>query len=227
VKPLAQEWASMKWLIAMAAAWAGLLAGCGQPERGVPGTRQVAPKGPGDATTQQPAPDEFSVRFETSAGDFTVQVSRDLAPHGADRFYALVRQGFFDGQRFFRVIPGFVVQWGLSGDPALNRAWQAATIPDDPVKGSNTPGTITFAKTDAPNSRTTQLFINLGDNSRHLDDRGFAPFGRVVEGLQVVQAITAEYGEKPQQPLIGQQGDAYLKAAFPNLDYVKHAGVVE
>ena len=217
----------MRPMIVLVAGWAAAMVGCGQPERGLPAGRDAAAKGPADPAVQQPGPDRFSVRFETTAGNFTVEVDRALAPHGADRFYALVRQEFFDGQRFFRVLPGFVVQWGLSGDPAVNRAWHGATIVDDPVKGSNTPGTITFAKTNAPNSRTTQLFINLGDNSRHLDDAGFAPFGRVVDGMQAVQAITAEYGEKPQQNLIGQQGNAYLQSAFPNLDYITSARVVE
>ena len=127
----------------------------------------------GEALNEQ-APDEFSVRLETSAGPVVIQVTRDWAPIGADRFYNLVRNGFYDGQRFYRVVPNFVVQWGFSGNPELNAAWYRARILDDPVKQSNTRGRITYAKSNQPNTRTTQLFINSGDNA-NLDDMGFAP----------------------------------------------------
>ena len=179
----------------------------------------------GKALNEQ-APDEFSERLETSAGPVVIQVTRDWAPLGADRFYNLVHNGFYDGQRFFRVVPGFVVQWGLSGDPKLNMAWRQANILDDPVKQSNTRGRITFAKTNQPNTRTTQLFINLGDNA-NLDGMGFAPFGEVVEGMEVVDAINAEYGQQPSQGQIAMNGNAYLAENFPNLDYIVKAEIIQ
>ena len=179
----------------------------------------------GEALNEQ-APDEFSVRLETSVGSVVIQVTREWAPIGADRFYNLVRNGFYDEQRFFRVVPGFVVQWGLSGNPKLNQVWHRAHILDDPVKQSNTRGRITYAKTDQPNTRTTQLFINLGDNSR-LDGQKFAPFGEVVEGMEVVDAINAEYGQQPSQRQIGNRGNAYLEENFPNLDYIVKAEIID
>ena len=181
----------------------------------------------GEALNEQ-APDEFSVRLETSVGSVVIQVTREWAPIGADRFYNLVRNGFYDEQRFFRVVPGFVVQWGLSGDPKLNQVWHRAHILDDPVKQVNTRGRITYAKTNQPNTRTTQLFINFGDNSR-LDGMGFAPFGEVVEGMEVVDAINAEYGEQPSraQGQITMKGNAYLEENFPNLDYIVKAEIIE
>ena len=179
----------------------------------------------GDAFNEQ-APDEFAVRLETSVGPVVIQVTRDWAPHGADRFYNLVRNGFYDEQRFFRVVPGFVVQWGLSGNPELNMAWRQAHILDDPVKQSNTRGRITYAKTNQPNTRTTQLFINLGDNSR-LDGQNFAPFGEVVEGMEIVDQINAEYREQPSQGQIAGRGNAYLKEKFPNLDYIAKAEIID
>lgn len=178
-----------------------------------------------DALNEQ-APDEFSVRLETSAGPVVIQVTRDWAPHGADRFYNLVRNGFYDEQRFFRVVPDFVVQWGLSGNPKLNMAWRQAHILDDPVKQSNTRGRITFAKTNQPNTRTTQLFINLGDNSR-LDGQNFAPFGEVVEGIEIIDQINAEYGQQPSQGQIAMNGNTYLEENFPNLDYIAKAEIIE
>ena len=182
----------------------------------------------GEQATQT-APNEFKVRFETSAGTFVIDVTRDWSPRGADRFYSLIRIGFYDDQRFFRVIPNFVVQWGMSGDPEVSAAWQTARIKDDPVKESNVPGTITFAKTGAPNSRTTQLFINVGDNSASLDGQGFAPFGRVVEGMEVVGSFNAEYGSTPSnnQPTIAERGNEFLNKNFPNLDYIVTAKIVE
>jgi peptidyl-prolyl cis-trans isomerase A (cyclophilin A) len=199
--------------------------------RGAGAAQGAAPQSP--ATTQpapsaQPetAPEQFSVVFETSAGDFTVLVERRLAPHGADRFYELVKSGFFDDQRFFRVAPGFVIQWGLSGDPAVTARWANARIPDDPVVGSNVKGTLSFAATGQPGSRTTQVFVNLADNVR-LDSLGFAPFGRVTEGMDVVESINAEYGESPNQGQIRQSGNEYLNREFPNLDYIQAARLVE
>src|SRR3954451_13649247 len=139
------------------------------------------------------APDTFKVRFDTTKGAFTVEVTRSLAPNGADRFYNLVRSGYFKDTAFFRVVPGFMVQFGIHGDPAVSAKWRPASIPDDPVKGSNTRGTLTFA-TAGPNTRTTQLFVNFGNNTR-LDGMGFSQFGKVSEGMDVVDKINGEYGE--------------------------------
>jgi peptidyl-prolyl cis-trans isomerase A (cyclophilin A) len=172
---------------------------------------------------QRTAPADYRVRFETSAGTFVVEVSRLWAPRGADRFYNLVSHGFYDGTRFFRVLPGFVAQFGISGDPARSARWREATIPDDPVTQHNLRGTVTFA-TAGPNTRTTQLFINLADNTR-LDASGFAPFGRVVDGMEVVDRLYAGYGETPDQGSIQMQGNAYLAAAFPRLDSIAHATI--
>lgn len=176
------------------------------------------------------APESFKARFNTTKGTFTVEVTRSLAPNGADRFYNLVKSGYFTDIAFFRVVPGFMCQFGISGDPKISAKWREANIPDDPVKGSNTRGTITFA-TAGPNTRTTQLFINFGNNTS-LDGQGFAPFGKVVEGMDVVDKINGEYGEGapygrgPDQQRIQMEGNAYLKKDFPNLDYIKSAALV-
>jgi peptidyl-prolyl cis-trans isomerase A (cyclophilin A) len=166
------------------------------------------------------APESYQVEFETSAGNFTVEVTRKWAPNGADRFYELVQKEFYKECRFFRVIPGFMVQWGIHSDPGVQKNWRGATIPDDPTVASNQKGFITFAKTSAPNSRTTQMFINYGDNAR-LDNQGFAPFGRVIKGMDVVEKINPKHSEDPDQELMQVQGNAYLKANFPDLDYIK------
>jgi peptidyl-prolyl cis-trans isomerase A (cyclophilin A) len=176
------------------------------------------------------APDSFKVRFDTTKGSFTVEVTRSLAPNGADRFYNLVRSGYFKDIEFFRVIPGFMCQFGIHGDPKVAAAWREARISDDPVKASNLRGAISFA-TAGPNTRTTQLFINYADNSR-LDGMGFSPFGKVTEGLEVVDKINGEYGEGsprgngPDQGRVQEQGNAYLKKDFPNLDYIKSATIL-
>ena len=180
---------------------------------------------PASPEMKQQAPDEFRAKFETTAGDFVIDVQRELSPNGADRFYNLVRSGFYDDQRFFRVVPGFVVQWGMNGDPEIAAKWHNAAIPDDPVSSSNKAGTITYASR-GPNTRTTQLFINLGDNPR-LDGMGFAPFGTVTEGMEAVQAINAEYREKPDQQQIGKRGNEYLNKLFPNLTYIKTAYILK
>lgn len=179
---------------------------------------------PQSAEMRTAAPATYRARFETSAGTFTVEVTRAWAPGGADRFYNLVRHGFFDGTRFFRVVPGFVVQFGLAADPAVSARWHLASIPDDPVLQHNQRGTITFA-TAGPNTRTTQLFINYGDNTR-LDSQGFSPFGRVADGMGVVDKIYAEYGERPDQGMIEMRGNAYLAAQFPRLDSIAKATIV-
>ncbi len=176
------------------------------------------------------APDLFKVLFETTAGDFVVEVERALAPVGADRFYNLVRHGYYDGVRFFRVVPGFVVQFGLSGDPEISAAWRGARIEDDSVAASNIRGAITYAMA-GPGTRTVQVYINLGDNSR-LDDQGFAPFGRVSGGMDVVESLYGGYGEGaprgqgPDQGRIGAEGERYLAADFPLLDQVIRAEIV-
>ena len=169
------------------------------------------------------APASYRVVFTTNKGPFTVEVHRDWAPLGADRFYELVKDGFYDGNRFFRVVPGFVVQWGINGDPAVQAKWRDKTIPDDPVKESNQLGTITFA-TSGPNTRTTQLFINLANNGS-LDGQGFAPFGQVISGLNVVESLYSGYGQMPDQNQIQMQGNAYLQSQFPMLDYIETARI--
>lgn len=186
---------------------------------------------PDSPQMNQKAPDTFKVEFVTSKGPFTVEVKRELSPHGVDRFYSLVVNGFYNDTFFFRVVPNFMMQWGINGDPAVSKAWYNASIPDDPVKASNKRGTITFAKRGTPNSRTTQLFINFGDNS-FLDNQGFSPFGVVVEGMEVVDSIYNGYGDAPprgkgpQQQQIQSQGNGYLKKDFGKLDYIKTAAVL-
>jgi peptidyl-prolyl cis-trans isomerase A (cyclophilin A) len=174
------------------------------------------------------APAEYRVRFNTTKGDFVVAVTRDWSPNGADRFYELVQAGFFDDVKFFRAVKGFMVQFGISGDPKVSAQWRERTIVDDPVKQSNQRGYITFAKTGLPNSRTTQLFINYGDNSR-LDQDGFAPFGKITEGMDVVDKLYQGYGEQPSQAQgqIQREGNAFLEKAFPKLDAIKTAKIVE
>ncbi len=175
-------------------------------------------------TLHAKAPEVFDVKFETTRGDFVVKVDRAWAPLGADRFYNLVKHGYFTGAAFFRVVPGFVVQFGLSPDPAVNRAWRAANIKDDPVTQSNKRGYITFA-TAGPNTRTTQLFISYADNSG-LDRQGFAPFGLVTSGMDVVDKIYSGYGQQPDQGAITTQGSAYLEKHFPKLDTINSATII-
>ena len=171
-----------------------------------------------------PAPDTFRVAFETSKGRFVVEAVRAWAPNGADRFHAMARERFFDGERFFRVLPGFVAQFGIGDDRKANERWEKLPLPDDPVRQHNVRGTIVFT-TDGPNTRTHQMFVNLGDNSR-LDRDGFAPFGRVVEGMAVVDSLYDDYGDDPQQHLISTLGNNYLQRMFPKLDYIVTARVV-
>jgi peptidyl-prolyl cis-trans isomerase A (cyclophilin A) len=178
-----------------------------------------------------PAPDSFKVAFETSKGNFTVVAHRAWAPHGVDRFYHLVQLGFFDDARFFRVLSGFMAQFGMNGDPRVTAAWEPLTIPDDPVKQNNVRGMVTFAAGAAPNTRSTQLFVNYADN-RNLDGMGFAPIGQVVDGMSVVDSLYADYGEGapdgpgPSQERIAAQGNAYLTRDFPKLDFIKTARIV-
>jgi peptidyl-prolyl cis-trans isomerase A (cyclophilin A) len=173
------------------------------------------------AQLNERAPETYVVKLDTSKGTVRIQVERSWAPLGADRFYNLVKNGFYDGARFFRIVPNFVVQFGLNGDPAVNAKWEDARIKDDPVTKTNRKGAVTFA-TAGPNTRTTQVFINLRANA-FLDQQGFAPFGQVIEGMEVIEGLYAGYGEAPDQGLIRTQGNAYLTKRFPNLDYIKTA----
>jgi peptidyl-prolyl cis-trans isomerase A (cyclophilin A) len=211
-----------------------LFAGCGgEGGSGGGGTPADSPLlDPMSAAMTATAPDSYRVRFETTAGDFVVEVRRALSPNGADRFYNLVRNGYYEDVRFFRVIDGFMAQFGMHGDPQVTAAWRAAPIQDDPVAASNARGTVTFAMTGQPNSRTTQVFINYRDNS-NLDAMGFAPFGEVVEGMDVVDQLHSGYGEGapngsgPSQAQIQSEGNEYLASEFPELDYIERATIVE
>lgn len=171
----------------------------------------------------EPAKGTFTVKVEASTGDFTIEVNREWAPVGAERFYQLVKSSYFDECRFFRVVPGFMVQFGMNGDPALQQEWDL-NIKDDPVTQSNKRSYVTFA-TSGEDSRTTQLFINFANNAS-LDGQGFAPFGKVIEGMEHVDAINAEYGESPQQGSIKSGGNAYLNQQFPKLDYIRKMSIV-
>ena len=178
------------------------------------------------------APDIYKVKMATTAGDLVIEVHRDWAPRGADRFYNLVRIGYFDDVAFFRVLSGFMAQAGMHGDPKVSAVWLNANIQDDPVKKSNTKGMVTFAMGGQPNSRSAQIFINYGNNS-YLDRSGFAPFGQVVEGFESVEALYSGYGEGapngkgPSQGKLYSSGNDYLKAEFPELDYIVKASIVE
>ena len=198
----------------------------------------AAGQGAGTAALKNPAalkeraPETFKVTFDTSAGPFVVEVRRAWAPNGADRFYNLVTSGFYDDCRFFRVISGFMVQFGINGDPAVASVWQTARIPVDPVKQSNKRGFITYAMGGSPDTRTTQVFINFQDNA-NLDSAGFAPFGEVVSGMAVVDKLHSGYGEGaprgkgPDQGRIQAEGNAYLTKDFPKLDYIKKASLAK
>jgi len=176
------------------------------------------------ATLTDKAPETFDANFKTTAGDFTVHVTRAWAPLGADRFYNLIKHGFYTEAAFFRVVPGFVVQFGLHADPKIGGNWRNANIKDDAVTQSNKPGFITFA-TAGPNTRTTQLFINFGNNAG-LDRQGFSPFGEVTEGMDAVKKIYSGYGEKPDQGQITSQGKAYVEKNFPKLDTIKSTKII-
>ena len=169
------------------------------------------------------APDTCNVTFDTTAGSFTIQLHRDWAPIGVDRFYNLAANGFFNDVRFFRVVPDFIIQFGIHADPEVSTAWRDARIKDDPSTQSNKKGTLTFA-TAGPGTRTTQMFINFKDNA-FLDSQGFSPLGAVTEGMDIVEKLYAEYGERPDQGRLQQQGNAYLEAEFPKLDYIRSVTV--
>jgi peptidyl-prolyl cis-trans isomerase A (cyclophilin A) len=196
-----------------------------------------APKAPAAATKSgaaksgapvaRTAPELYRVKLATTKGDVIVEVHRDWAPIGADHFYALVRSGFYTNASFFRIVPNFVVQVGMPADPAKAKTpLGEKAIKDDPVKQKNTKGMLVYAATQAPNSRTTQIFINLKDNSASLDPQGFAPFGQVTQGMEIVEQLYAGYGEAPQQDRIMKEGKAYLDKNFPKLDSIKTATVI-
>lgn len=212
-----------------------LLSGCASASAPAPGspppTASVSPlMDPRHPSMTAAAPDRFRVLFETTQGDFVVEVTSSQAPLGAARFHNLVREGYYDGTHFFRVLQGFVVQFGIHRDPTVSRIWRDAIIPDDPVTGSNSRGTLTYG-TAGPNTRTTQLFINLVDNPR-LDGLGFAPFARVTGGMDVVDRLYGGYGEGapmgngPDQGRIQSEGSAYLERDFPRLDRIVRARIV-
>ena len=215
--------------------WAGLLpallvlAGCQSAKKEQPAAPQGQSSLLNPASLSAQAPDVYYAKLDTTRGAIVIKVTRDWAPIGADRFYNLVKNGFFNDASFFRVIPGFIVQFGISADPKVSAVWHDANIPDDPVKQSNAAGTVTFA-TAGPNTRTTQVFISLADN-KSLDAQGFAPFGAVTEGMDVAQSFYSGYGEGapmgngPNQQLIQSEGEAYLAANFPKLDHIKSATV--
>lgn len=185
---------------------------------------------PDQAALAAPAPDSFKVAFETSKGNFTVYAHRDWAPRGVDRFYHLVQAGYYDEVRFFRVLGGFMAQFGVHGNPRVNAAWEALRIEDDPVTQTNRRGRVSFAM-GGPNTRTTQLFINYGNNA-NLDAMGFAPIGEVIDGMAVVDSLYANYGEGapdgsgPDQGRIMAEGNTYLATGFPRLDFIRRARVV-
>jgi peptidyl-prolyl cis-trans isomerase A (cyclophilin A) len=209
------------WGIALGAAALLALAGCSSSNES---KKKAAP-----AAKNEKAPDVFSVSLDTSKGPVVIEVHRDWAPAGADHFYSLVKTGYYDGDRFFRVVRNFVVQFGVSGDVGANRLWSNAYLLDDPVKQSNLRGSVTYAK-EGPHSRSTQLFINLKDN-KTLDKQGFAPIGKVASGMDVVERFYNSYGEMPprgQGPdpsRIASEGNDYLDAKFPRLDYIRKAAV--
>ncbi|MCH2213370.1 MAG: peptidylprolyl isomerase [Fuerstiella sp.] len=192
------------------------------------GPNEPAEIRPESRTTQELSPDItttgiFQAEFVTTEGKFLVEVNREWAPIGADRFYRLVQDKFFDDSGFFRVVPGFVVQFGLPADPAQNVKWSNG-LQDEPVLQGNKRGFLTFAKSSAPNSRTTQLFISYGDNN-NLDGMGFSAFGQVIQGMEVVDRINSEYGERPNQGHLKNQGNSYLSKEFPNLSYIQTARI--
>jgi peptidyl-prolyl cis-trans isomerase A (cyclophilin A) len=209
--------------IAWCAAAVLALVGCSSPN-------EAKKEAPPAAAKSEHAPDVFQVNLDTSKGPVTIEVHRDWAPIGADHFYSLVKTGFYDGSRFYRVVRNFVAQFGISADPKLNRLWGNMNLPDDPVKQSNVKGTLTFATT-GPSGRSTQLFINLVNN-KSLDKQGFAPIGKVISGMDTVERLYNSYGEMPSRggqgpdpAKIAQQGNEYLEERFPRLDYIRKAAI--
>jgi len=211
----------VRHLLSIAAVLAIGLAVCsGEPQTSAPAPSLMNP-----ASLNETAPESFRALFDTSVGMFVVQVHRDWAPHGADRFFNLVKYGFYDNCRFFRVVPKFMAQVGINGNPAIADKWATATIPADRARQSNVRGRVTFAMSSDVNSRTTQIFINYGDNSR-LDIDGFAPFGEVTSSMILVELIFSGYGEAPDQGQIQLGGNAFLAKYFPRLSYIKKASIL-
>ncbi len=182
--------------------------------------------------TRVPRTGVFRVKFETTAGDFVIETHRDWAPLGAARFHELVESRYFDDSRFFRVVAGKWAQFGIAGDPKIAQAWRNRTISDDPLRQSNTPGYVAFAMT-GPDARTTQIYINLGDNSQQQDPQGFAPFGKIIEGMDAVRRVNSEYGENSgggmragKQAKLFEEGNAYLDREFPKLDKLIRARII-
>jgi peptidyl-prolyl cis-trans isomerase A (cyclophilin A) len=209
------------WIVVAAVA---VLTGCSSPE---PAKKEAAAPAP---KKSEKAPDVYTVKLDTSKGPVTIEVHRDWAPRGADHFYNLVETGFYDGARFFRVVRNFVVQFGIAAKPEMQRLWENVSLPDDPVTQHNTRGTVVYA-TRGPNTRSTQIFINLKDNRQSLDGQGFAPFGKVTEGMDAVDSFYNSYGDMPpmgQGPDPSQiqlRGNEYLESRFPRLDYIKTAKI--
>ena len=206
------------------------ISGCGggapEEEAGPPPNPLLQPR-----SFQETAPESYQVRLTTSKGNVLLGVTRDWAPLAADRFYNLVKAGYYDGMTFHRVLPGFVAEFGIHGDPWVNAAWRQALLADEPVRESNTRGRVTFSK-NTPNSRTVQVFISLKDNLS-LDDQGFSPFGEVLEGMEVVEALYSDYGDGPPrgegvyQAMAIARGDEYLNEEFPLLDRIERAELIE
>jgi peptidyl-prolyl cis-trans isomerase A (cyclophilin A) len=205
-----------------------LLAGC---DAGTTGTAKDEKKAAAPAV-KTPPPEVFKVKLETTRGDIVIEVLRAWAPHGADHFHGLVTAGFYDGAKFHRVMKTFVAQFGIAADPKIGQLYAVMKIPDDPVKQKNRRGTITFAKL-GPNSRTTEVFINLRDNTALLDSTGFAPFGRVVEGMDIADKLAYLYGELaprgsgPDPARIHREGNVYLNRDFPRLDAIRKASILQ
>jgi peptidyl-prolyl cis-trans isomerase A (cyclophilin A) len=217
----------------LTAAALSILVACDKPAPPPADTATSAATPPPAATpTVDAAPATFKVRFETSKGPIVIQFNREWSPNGVDRIYQLVQEQYYDNVKFFRVVTGFVVQFGMHGDPATNTKWQGQPIRDDPVTQTNSRGRVTFAKSSMPDSRTAQLFINLQDNGPMLDppsQQGFAPVGEVVEGMSVVDRLYAGYADQPtnRQPEISAGGNAFLNREYPKLDSVRTARVVK
>ena len=231
VRCMPQSVPMLRYLGVVAVCVATVLAGCkGEPrtpavgQRTAPAVANPLLKGP--AATPARSPDQYRASVVTSRGTFTLQITRALAPLGADRFYEMVNAGYFTDVRFFRVVPGFVAQFGMHGDPEVNTVWQDRHLVDEPAKASNARGAIVFATTPEPNSRANQFFINLVDNTNKLDALHFAPFGKVVEGMDVVDKLNTEYAEQVNQMRLASKGNAYLRAWFPALDSIVSAKIV-
>jgi peptidyl-prolyl cis-trans isomerase A (cyclophilin A) len=210
------------------AVWIAWVAAAGLTLAGCSSTNETKKTAPAEKKTEH-APDVYKVNLDTSKGPVVIEVHRDWAPFGADHFYSLVKIRYFDGVRFYRVVRHFVAQFGINGDPEMNRIWATANLPDDRVKQSNIKGTVTYAAA-GPNTRATQLFINLKDN-KSLDKQGFAPIGKVVSGMDVVESFWNSYGEMaptgqgPDPTKIEAQGNEYLEGRFPRLDYIRKATI--